>query len=155
MPLLLALLLGCPGEPPEPFLAIGTGERAFVPLADGDEAEVVYGPQGGYHVVASLQVAGVDPGDPDDLGDPDNPTIRLVARHEGEALAAFVYEQGLREARERGVYEMLGRLLILDIATDDEIVGDALLIEASVEDVHGVRLEAELELLAVAAPTNP
>ena len=42
-------------------LEIGTGEWAFVSVEDRGEIELVYGPQGGWHVWVSLQVGGLDP----------------------------------------------------------------------------------------------
>jgi hypothetical protein len=69
-----ALALGCdPGpEEPEPFdlpdggvattvLEVGTGRDRFVPLGEADEVEVVFGPQGGYHIWGSLRTRGLDP----------------------------------------------------------------------------------------------
>lgn len=68
--LALALLLtGCPAPSPArvgpggatTFLEVGTGETAFAALADGDDLELVYGPQGGYHVWGACGIYGVDP----------------------------------------------------------------------------------------------
>lgn len=67
--LLAVLLTGCP-TPPAPrigpdgattFLEIGTGETGFTALADGDALELVYGPQGGYHVWGACGIYGIDP----------------------------------------------------------------------------------------------
>lgn len=66
---LAVLLGGCP-TPPAPrigldgattFVEAGTGETTFAPLADGDELELVYGPQGGYHVWGACGIYGIDP----------------------------------------------------------------------------------------------
>lgn len=55
----LVLLLGACDDPckagPEPTLQTGTGLLDFTPLADGDPVELVYGPQGGYHVEMAFQ----------------------------------------------------------------------------------------------------
>ena len=37
----------------EPRLEVGTGERSFIPLEDGDDLEIVHGPQGGWHLLAA------------------------------------------------------------------------------------------------------
>ncbi len=67
--LLAVLLTGCP-TPPAPrigpdgatmFVEVGTGETSFAPLADGDALELVYGPQGGYHVWGACGIYGIDP----------------------------------------------------------------------------------------------
>ncbi|MCK6526274.1 hypothetical protein L6R50_01500 [Myxococcota bacterium] len=44
-------------ENPDPQIAGGTGEQAFVPVADGDAIEIIRGPQGGWHIVGSVRVA--------------------------------------------------------------------------------------------------
>ena len=42
-------------------LEIGTGEWSFISVEDRGEVELVYGPQGGWHVWVSLQAEGIDP----------------------------------------------------------------------------------------------
>ncbi|HNC96036.1 MAG TPA: hypothetical protein PKW90_07925 [Myxococcota bacterium] len=82
--MLMLLLLTCtpvdspedsvPPEPPcdpttvEPVcscedatLTIGDGEDLFTPLVAGQEVTIVHGPQGGWHVLASVQVANTSP----------------------------------------------------------------------------------------------
>ena len=39
-----------------PAVEIGTGADAFEPVADGGTVYVVFGPQGGYHILGSLRV---------------------------------------------------------------------------------------------------
>jgi hypothetical protein len=137
---LLALALaGCGGRdapdgPPE--AALGTGSDMFVPLSDGDDVTIVQGPQGGFHVFASVRVRGLDPGNPEDLGDPDNPTTVFQAFN-GDLrvdLDASIYTQGLDPTTEDGLYEMVGRLLILDIQSAVELDGATLRLTVSVTD---------------------
>ncbi len=63
----LALVIGVSGcLPPgggggQGELEIGTGEWAFVEVQDRGTVELVYGPQGGWHVWVSLQAERLDP----------------------------------------------------------------------------------------------
>jgi len=56
----LPLLLACtgPAQSGEVTLELGTGERAFETLDEGETLELVYGPQGGYHVWVSVRGGG-------------------------------------------------------------------------------------------------
>lgn len=40
-----------------PTVAVGGGATAYAPLHDGDDATIVHGPQGGWHVLASGRIA--------------------------------------------------------------------------------------------------
>ena len=44
-----------------PSIVIGEGERDFVPFGDPPEAIMVHGPQGGWHILGSLQFSGMEP----------------------------------------------------------------------------------------------
>lgn len=48
---------GCTTGPAS--VELGTGEDAFVALEDGDEVEVINGPQGGQHMLASVRTSGM------------------------------------------------------------------------------------------------
>lgn len=50
---------GCFTEPAA--IEIGGGERTFEPVSDGADLTMVHGPQGGWHVLASVRLTGVDP----------------------------------------------------------------------------------------------
>ena len=43
-----------------PSLLIGEGEQEFVPFSDPPEAMIVHGPQGGWHVVASIRIENME-----------------------------------------------------------------------------------------------
>ena len=49
---------------------------------------------------------------------------------------------------------MVGRRIFLDILSDREVVGETLTMRVTVEDVDGVSVTDEHELLAVASPFN-
>ena len=168
MPLLLIVLLGCgaesnPASDPEPpavppAIEMGTGEWDWEPLEDGQEIDVIQGPQGGFHLLGSVRVAGIAAGSADDLSDPDNPTTRFWVVHEGVDLApSSVFIQGLDTSpasAEPFSHQMVGRFVIMDIAADDELDGVEVAFGVSVEDVDGVRVETEMTLTAVPHPLN-
>lgn len=156
----LIALLGCAepekAEPLPPLVELGTGEVEFVPLAEGDELEVVHGPQGGYHFTVSMRVQGIDAGDPSDLDAPNNPITLFQAFLGGERidLNAALYRQGIDPSAEPGVYEMLGRRLILDIQSDAELDGLECLVDVTVTDADGQELHDERTVVAVPSPFN-
>jgi hypothetical protein len=163
----LLLLVACSGKPDEgedtsipdlpPQIEIGTGETEFEPLEDGDTIYIVYGPQGGYHFNGSLRVQGIDAGDPDHLDDPNNP-LTVFEAFEGDQqvdMDASTYKQGIDPVDdEPGVYEMIGRRVILDITSDDELDGKEVRMTVRVEDTNGVVVEDGRTLLAIPHPLN-
>jgi len=163
---LIALLFGCDGGSGpdvvlDPDLQLGTGVDAFVPVEDGDEMLVVFGPQGGYHLDGSLRVQGIDPGDEDDLSAPDNPlTVFQVTTEDGTIVSGLQgadtveFRQGIAAADTPGVYEMIGRKILLDIEDDAELEGQTLTVTVTVEDADGITLEDRHSVLAVASPYN-
>ena len=70
--ILLALACTAPDDTGEvaPQATLGTGEIEWATLDEGAEMPVVQGPQGGYHLYASVRVAGITTGDPDNLAPP-------------------------------------------------------------------------------------
>jgi hypothetical protein len=162
----LLLLAACSGEPEDsedslpdlpPMVEIGTGETAFEPLEDGDSIYIVYGPQGGYHFNGSLRVQGIDAGEPDDLDEPTNP-VTVFEAFEGEQqvdMDASTYKQGIDPVEgEPGIYQMLGRRVILDITSDDQLDGKEVRMTVRIEDTNGVVVEDERTLLAIPHPLN-
>ncbi len=160
------LLLGCTSDDsPEvvldPGIELGTGVDEFVPLEDGDEMAVILGPQGGYHLDGSLRVQGIDPGNEDDLGDPRNPlTVFEAVVDDGTVVSGLAgatsveYRQGIKASETPGVYEMVGRRILLDIQDDSELQGRTLTVSVTVEDVDGVVLTDERDVVAVAGRYN-
>ncbi|TNE92207.1 MAG: hypothetical protein EP330_02445 [Deltaproteobacteria bacterium] len=62
---ILTLLLGCPGTPEgcqvsdDPMVSLGVGETEYGAFADGDEVDLVYGTQGGYHMPLAFDGEGL------------------------------------------------------------------------------------------------
>ncbi len=154
LPLLLMLLAACGS----PKIEIGTGEIAFQALEEGGTIEVVKGPQGGYHIVSSVRVAGIAPGDSEDLANPSNPIITFSVDNAGVELAPISrFQQGLEPASTRDggfTHEMLGRFAVLDIATPEEVVGATVEFTVTVEDASGTVLTDSRTLEVVPNPLN-
>lgn len=141
--------------PPTPGLEIGTGEESFGALADGDDILIVQGPQGGYHFNGSVRAWGVNAGNPDDLGDPSNPTITFRAFEGSTQIDIGVeYTQGLKDAGEPFTYQLVGRRVILDITNDDQLDGHEVRLEVQIDDVDGNSLVDSRTLDAVPHPLN-
>ena len=139
-----------------PRVELGTGEADFESLADGDDIEVVLGPQGGFHLVGSARVGGIHPGDSGDLGDPDNPTTTFrvfVGSTRFDAMASS-YTQGLAPAG-NAEYEMIGRFVILDILDDTELDGMTVRFDVDVVAADGTAMASDSRtLMAVPHPNN-
>jgi len=140
-----------------PAAELGTGTREFEELLAAGDVFVIQGPQGGFHLLGSVRVSGIMPGDPDDLGARDNPTTEFRVLRAGTRVDAMAsrYVQGLDPIPGGGGHEMLGRLVILDIVADDELDGDTIDFSVTVTDVTGVTVTASLSLVARSHPQNP
>jgi len=163
MSLLLALvLLGCgqqeDGPDVDPAVLLGTGEWLWEPLGDGDPMPVIQGPQGGHHLLGSVRLVGLDPGDPENLSDPNNPTTTFSVLLDGVNLTPNAsYLQGIDPVTETSSgwdHEMIGRFAILDIADDSELDGLTLRFEVQVEDTNGRSATDGLEIVAYPDPRN-
>lgn len=58
----LALAIGCGPSPlaqGSAALLLGSGSPRFLPIVDGDEVDIIHGPQGGYHIWGSLLSRGL------------------------------------------------------------------------------------------------
>ncbi len=165
MPLLLTLLAGCAADPepveappPPPVIEMGTGEWDWEPLEPGQEIDVIQGPQGGFHLLGSVRVKGLEAGTANDLTDPNNPTTQFWVVHNGENLSpGSRFIQGLDPTPEEdGAYshQMVGRFIIMNILADDELDGEEVTFGVSVDDVNGERVETEMTLTTVPHPLN-
>jgi hypothetical protein len=175
MPLLLIALIACSspssktegdGTPedadtgtsvPE-AIELGTGEWEWEALEDGAELPVIQGPQGGFHFLASVRVSGIEAGSADDLSDSRNPTTTFWVIHEGEHLAPTSrFVQGLDRASEDARpyrHEMIGRFVIMDIASDSELDGVEVELGVRIEDVDGRSLETAINVVSYPHPLN-
>jgi hypothetical protein len=168
VPLQLGLslaLAGCGGATtPAPMetpgataIVIGTGVDSFTPFVDGQMAQVIHGPQGGYHVITAVLAHGIWPGTADAPTAPDDPTTTLRAFRAsgaefeitGELLNVF---HSPYQAMGDGAW--LGdRFLRFMIQSPTEIAGERLLLRAEVVDRDGKMASDEKHVIAV-PPTN-
>ncbi len=176
MPLLLILLFACAKptdsdatvseenvvEIPEgwgdPMIELGTGEWEWETLEGITELPLIQGPQGGFHFLASVRVAGIEPGVAQDLSDPKNPTTQFVIWVDGEDITMTgTYIQGLDRApvdAEPYFHEMVGRFVIVDIMTDEELDGVEVEMSVDVTDIHGTHLSMSRWFTAYPHPFN-
>lgn len=137
-----------------PTVELGSGDREFEELRDGNTILIVQGPQDGYHFFGSLRATNVNAGDSEDLTDPGNPTSTFevfVGTDRVDAMASM-YTQGLRVSS-RGA-EMIGRNVILDILDDSELDGVTVRFLVRVDDIDGVSVSDERTLIARPHPNN-
>jgi hypothetical protein len=168
MSLLLTAWLGCAAGDPstEPtgeglgplMVELGSGEWEWESLDDGGEIPVIQGPQGGFHLLGSVRVSGIEAGSADDLGDPLNPTTTFSVWVDGENIApSSQFIQGLDQssANDRPFrHEMIGRFVIMNITGGDELDGVELELSVAVKDVHGTETATSLLLTAYPHPLN-
>ena len=143
-----------PADAGPPTIEIGSGDREFESLAEGETILIVQGPQNGYHFLGSVRATNINAGDPKDLGSPQNPTTSFevfVGTSRVDAMAS-TYKQGLKIS-ENGA-EMIGRNVILDIQVDDELDGMQVRFVVRIDDVDGVSISDERILLAKPHPNN-
>jgi hypothetical protein len=115
--------------PSAPSVELGTGLEAFVPIPDeGAELELVHGPQGGWHVHLSLRVRGFVP---------TGLIYEITRLSDGELVCMLPL--GVREGTfvERdGALERVGDFAIFSITSPEEIVGQDVLVRASLYDAE-------------------
>lgn len=139
---------------PEPTLMLGVGEADFTEVNDGDEVLIVQGPQDGYHFDGALMAFDVDPGNPDDLGDPSNPTITFAVSEGGTQHASLTFTQGLKPTDDETVHQLLARRVILDIQDDSELDGHDVEFMVEVKFSDGTVLSDTHTVHAVPHPLN-
>lgn len=140
--------------PVSPAVELGTGDRAYEPLAPGDTVIVWHGQQGGYHVEVGAHVVGL----PETVAV--DPTIRAAAT--GEVLTqpspAYLALAEFDEDSASGTF--WGVQARLDAGMDPagvELVcgleGQGLLLEVSVSEIGGtLSADASLEVVATVDP---
>jgi len=153
----LLLLTACSANL-DPSVEIGTGEIEFVPLESGETLQIIQGPQGGFHLLASLRVHGIIPGDRGNLEDASNPTITFDVIHEGASLISIgPITQGLDSAPLREfpyTHQMTGRFAILDINADDELDGETVSLSVHIEAEEEIEISDSVTIDLVPHPAN-
>ena len=123
-------------------MELGVGEDA-VPARDGDEIELVFGPQGGWHVEVGVRLVEIDPG---------GTVVVYEARREedGALLSQMRYAVNVRRLEDDGDARVRrGDLAIFDIASADEVVDRDVTIEARLEAESGQVIASDVRTLRV------
>lgn len=125
-------------------LELGTGEVGFESLsATSPTLEIVYGPQGGYHVFLSMRVRGIVPAEM---------LYRLVREDDGHVLAnldLLVRAGTFTPAGE--ALQRVGDLVVLNVVSPADVLMRDVRVEARVTSSTGERVMASRTLRIVDA----
>lgn len=120
----------------EPHVVLGTGESSFQPLTDGGTIELVSGPQGGFHVLVSALLYGMDP---------EGLLLTYEVRRVGETAQLNMPTQiALRTARvirDGDHWVRTGDFAVLAISAPADVIGDTVEIVVRAEPVAGGTFE--------------
>lgn len=123
-------------------MELGVGPDA-VPALDGDEIELVFGPQGGWHVEVGVRLTGLDP-------EGTVVTYEAYREEDGALLSRMRYAVNPRRLVAEGDASVRrGDLAIFDIASSDEVADRDVTITARLEDESGQVIATDLRTLRV------
>lgn len=127
-----------PAPTPGAAIRIGTGEMTYEPMPD--EPRLVFGPQGGFHIVVHAQVTAIKPGDPANVLDGDNPRTRFRAFFVDTGLPINSIQCGFRVGYKPvadDVYELAASSAVLfDVGVpESQIFGRQVRVVADIIDV--------------------
>ena len=157
--MIVCLGAGCGAAPPQAMLAPGATSIAFVdgdtlqPILDGQAAQVIHGPQGGYHILVSLLAHGIWPGTPGVAGASDDPVTTLRAFHAtGEEITVTtdtVDTLHIAYTPAGDGVALTSRQLRLMIHSPSEIAMERLLLRADVLDRDGRTARDDKHAIAI------
>jgi hypothetical protein len=137
---------------------LGTGEIAWQDVDEGGAVYVVYGPQGGYHLLGSVRTRGLNAGNATDLSSVQNPTTAFsVIWNEAEMVMSSPIVQGMDTVTDENAawtHEMIGRFAILDITTDQKIAGEEVTFSVTVTDSIGQSYSDTRDVIVEPHPSN-
>lgn len=138
--------------PPAPACQIGVGVAAFEPMPDPADLIVHRGPQGGWHVNASIQCVGTVATTEIDPRHPDQPVITLRLVDETGTFGGYEELPRPVRATETG-HELLGEFVVVWTSTYEEAIDRAGTLELVVVDaVDAVYTDARQVRLVEEAP---
>ncbi len=142
----------------DPGVLLGTGEYEWEDLTDSGAVYVIFGPQGGYHLLGSVRTRGIEAGDNEDLTSTSNPTVQFsVIWDDEEFVMSGDITQGLDPVIDETAtwtHEMIGRFAILDIVTDEDISGQNVDFTVKVTTSEGIQYTDTMELIVEPHPNN-
>jgi hypothetical protein len=144
-------------SPPSPPSLAFVDPIDFAPIADGASAQIIHGPQGGYHVLVTLLARGIWGGTPGVAGAADDPTTTLHAfaadgsevtlTTDGTSVLHQAYQPG------GGALVLPDRQLRLDTHTPAAFGGQTFRLAAQVVDRDGHSASTERHVVML-APVN-
>jgi len=132
----------------EPVVELGVGQDSFSSLDEGEQVEIVLGPQGGYHIWGALQTEGLHGGRPPQPGNDTRPFVDFEVEVEDTFLS--VYTQGPRLLERRpGGRGLEGALVVLDIRSSLDLHEAEADMSVVVEDICGRQSTDERRVMLV------
>ncbi len=133
-----------------PTLNVGTGQTQYEPVEDGGEVAYYRGVQGGWHIFGSFWAESVIPGNLEDFADPENPIVSFEVLYRGEVIGG--YQELPRPLLPMGGdnYALVGDTLVLDVQSDEELLGISFELTVTLLDSCGTVLEDDRTVILVA-----
>ncbi len=128
-------------------LQVGTGDFAFVPVAEGDPVAIVLGPQGGYHIFISLRARGIN-----------NSGLRMeVGVLDAETRTSLSAETSIRGRMSPAEDDWVFRPALLGIldVPPQQIHGTDVILWGRVRDANGTVIENEVRARAILGGVTP
>ncbi|MBW1881494.1 MAG: hypothetical protein JRI25_18375 [Deltaproteobacteria bacterium] len=128
----LACRKAAPGE-----ADLGAGDLAagFIPLEDGEDIPVIFGPQGMHMIVVSIQVRDLEAAEVGTMGN----HVQVAIREQGEVVGGTVIDMEPLTSAE--VSEFLGLRAVFTVAEIQDVIGKVIEVEGIVRDGCGRELE--------------
>jgi hypothetical protein len=109
----------------DPWLELGTGTSAWEPIDDGDSVNLVHGPQGGWHVDATLWFGGFGPA---------GVTVAYEALNTEAERVSFVTRAEFIEANVLAVDEgwhRVGDRIVFEISEPEQVIDTELILRVT------------------------
>ncbi len=130
--------------PSGPAVILGTGITSFIPVENGDEMEMVMGPQGGWHVDLAYRLYNMDPMDM-------RVSIEGTDIDSGEALTVPLSRVlTIRRVADRGDHFLrVGDQAVFRINMPDEAIGKRLRLDIEVMSVDEEVASDTIEVVVI------
>lgn len=145
------LLLACadplPDSAPEPWLELGTGQLEYQPLEDGGTIELVYGPQGGWHVDVSARFGALELG---------QATLQYSASDATSGVALNLPYQAIVDSErvlpQADGWLRLGDRVVFDVPSDEDVLEREVLLQVQFTGDDELLLSDERAVTVVGPP---